>query len=348
MSIRDRNAARLSRVTQSLKAIASQTAAEDAGEAATGATPIHEMPTSLDVSEHPTIAHTNELTREAVAGLHRQVAALSARNAELEIESSQQKEIRTRPALLDPKSIRQSRFRDRVDEAFRDRAFEQLKREIQSTNGNVEAIKVRPIADPVYTYEVVYGHRRHAACEALGLPVKAEIESLDQRQMLLQMWAENRGREDLSLFEEAASMQQMLDEGVFASQSDLGRHMGLTRSNLSKMLAISDVGDVAKKILKDPRDLTARIATTLRARIRENNPIVNELVTKAESSGKLTLRQLRDALTPAPGVAESFQFQGDEGVLMQGQLHGDSATLTIHQRMSKDDLEKLAAFIRTL
>lgn len=348
MSIRDRNAARLARVTQGLKDAVATGAPAAPGVEPSSVSAVPEMPMTLDASEHPTIAHTNEMTREAVGALHREVAKLSARNVELETEAAQQKETRTRPALLDPKTIRQSRFRDRVDEAFRDRAFEQLKREIQATNGNVEAIKVRPVADPVYTYEVVYGHRRHAACEALGLPVKAEIEALDQRQMLLQMWAENRGREDLSLFEEAASMQQMLDEGVFGSQSDLGRHMGLTRSNLSKMLAISDVGDVAKRILRDPRDLTARIATTLRARVRENHPIVDELVSRAEASGKLTLRQLRDALAPAPTAPESFQFNGDEGLLMQGQLHGDSATLTIHQRMSKDDLEKLAAFIRTL
>ncbi len=302
----------------------------------------------LDVSEHPTIAHANEMTREALVGLHNQVARLTAMNADLEVAATQRTEERTRPALLDPKTIRQSRFRDRVSEAFSDRAFEQLKREIKNTHGNVESIKVRPIADPEFTYEVVYGHRRHAACEALGLPVKAEIESLDQRQMLMQMWAENQAREDLSLFEQAVSMQRMLDEGVFVGRTELAKHMGLTRSNLSKLLAISDVSETAKLLLKDPRDLTARIATTLRARLNENSPIVEELLKRAQADGKMTLAQLRGALSPSSGSVETFQFDGEDGVLLEGQLYGDSATMTIHQRLSATDLAKLAALIRSL
>lgn len=348
MSIRDRNAARLDRVTRSLKQISAQQSGGEDGATSSSASPIHEPLMTLDVSEHPTIAHTNELTREAVAGLHKQVARLSAMNVTLEAEAAQSKETRTRPALLDPATIKQSRFRDRVNEAFHDRAFEQLKREIKGTHGNVEAIKVRPIADPEYTYEVVYGHRRHAACLALGLNVKAEIESLDQRQMLMQMWAENQAREDLSLFEKAVSMQRMLDEGVFVGRSELGAHMGLSRSNLSKLLAISDVAETAKALLKDPRDLTARIATTLRARCNENSPVVEELLEQAKVAGKMTLTQLRDALSPSSVSGEPFQFKGSDGVLLDGQIHGDSATMTIHQRLTTADLEKLAAFIRSL
>jgi len=347
-SVADRNKARMERMAERIRSNS------DAG-APPSEEHVSELPEPMgsgrmDVSEHPTLAHTAEITREAVRGLHGQVGKLEAVRFELETALAQERAAKSRPALLDPSRIRQSKHRDRVPQAFEDRSFEQLKREIRSTNGNVEAIKVRPIDnDDEYDYEVVYGHRRHWACLKLGLKVRAEVEVLDQRQMMIQMWAENQARSDLSLYERSLATSRMLDAGIFASRDDLGKHMNLTRSAMSKFLAIADVSHYAEAILTDPRDLTMRIASAIRARSRNMDELIPALVDRAKASGKLTIKQLREALAEGVGqTATPYEYKTKNGVLLDARLHGSSASLTIHKHLTTDQMAKLGKFVEGL
>jgi hypothetical protein len=66
---------------------------------------------------------------------------------------------------LNPALVIPSKWANRHSDSFNSPEFAELKADIQSAGGNVQAIKVRPISgtEP-QTYEVVFGHRRHRAC----------------------------------------------------------------------------------------------------------------------------------------------------------------------------------------
>jgi len=70
---------------------------------------------------------------------------------------------------LDPKKIRATEFRNRLERSLLadDPKFIELKASLQG-NGQETPIRVRPVKNALpYEFEIVAGHRRHAACLAL-------------------------------------------------------------------------------------------------------------------------------------------------------------------------------------
>ena len=84
---------------------------------------------------------------------------------------------------IDPRQIRPSRWANRQEGHFRTPEFAAFKQELLTAGGNIQPIKVRPVADAADTYEVVFGHRRHRACLELGIPVEtmAALASMGHR-----------------------------------------------------------------------------------------------------------------------------------------------------------------------
>jgi ParB family chromosome partitioning protein len=104
---------------------------------------------------------------------------------------------------LDPKCVKPSKWANRHDKSFEGPEFAELKSEIESAGGNVQAIKVRPIpGSSPQEYEIVFGHRRHRACFELDIPVLATIESIDDKELFKEMDRENRLRADLRPYEQ--------------------------------------------------------------------------------------------------------------------------------------------------
>jgi ParB family transcriptional regulator, chromosome partitioning protein len=119
---------------------------------------------------------------------------------------------------LDPRSVRRSDWANRVEAEFSTAEFQQLKDEISSAGGNVQPIKVRAIPGTAGVFdgqtpnhEIVFGHRRHQACLELGIAVNAVVVAgMDDRALFEAMDRENRGRKNLSAWEQG----RMYDEGI--------------------------------------------------------------------------------------------------------------------------------------
>jgi ParB family chromosome partitioning protein len=141
---------------------------------------------------------------------------------------------------LDPSLVVPSKWANRHSDSFNSVEFEELKADIQSANGNVQAIKVRPItgADP-QRYEIVFGHRRHRACLELGLPVLAVIESINEQALFVEMDRENRQRADLRPYEQGEMYRRALDEGLYVSLRKLAESIGVQASNVSIAVKIA-------------------------------------------------------------------------------------------------------------
>jgi ParB family chromosome partitioning protein len=181
---------------------------------------------------------------------------------------------------LDPKSIHSSEFANRLDAALQDSdaEFRLLKEDIR-TQGQLDPIRVRPApAASAYEYEIVYGHRRHAACLMLdretegGFRVLAllDVAAVDRKRLVLRMHAENDVREDLSPYEYGRMYRSWLSAGLFETQGELAAAVGRDDSPVSMYLQIADLPTEVLAAFVDPRDISLRWAPQVMKALKED------------------------------------------------------------------------------
>jgi len=196
---------------------------------------------------------------------------------------------------LDPKKIRATRFKNRDDRSLllHDPKFIQLTKSI-STHGQETPIRVRPLKDALpFEFEIVAGHRRHAACLALdastnkGFPILAIVDAAadETRDLVLKMYRENADREDLSPYETGRMFKQWLDANVFPTQEAIAAATGQSKQNVGKYLALGSLPDYVLAAFRDPRLLSLRWSSELAGAAQSRGP---ELKVLAEDVAKLT------------------------------------------------------------
>jgi len=226
---------------------------------------------------------------------------------------------------LDPRSVRASAWANRHEDTYRDATFLALKAEIAAAGGNVQPIKVRPLAPEGQgvgpsnppadkgpgaeaagaLYELVFGHRRHRACLELGLPVAAVVEDLPEQQMFVQMERENRARKDLSAWEQGAMYARALDRGLYPSNRQLASAVGRDLGDIGKALALARLPLAVVQAFATPLDLQYRWAKPLSdAQQRDPDGLVLRARALKAKASKLSPKQTFDALigsAPAAG-----------------------------------------------
>lgn len=111
---------------------------------------------------------------------------------------------------LDPNLITEGGLRDRVEHNEAEHAA--LMDSIR-TYGQQVPVLVRPNPEDPERFRIVYGRRRVLALRDLGLPIKAMIRDLDDREAIMAQGQENSARRDLSFIEKANFARQMVDAG---------------------------------------------------------------------------------------------------------------------------------------
>ncbi len=178
--------------------------------------------------------------------------------------------------LIDPALIRPSRWANRHELNFNTPLFDKLKAEVADAGGNVQPIKVRPVAEPAGSFEVVYGHRRLEACRQLGLPVLCLVDNIEDRALFVEMERENRGRKDLSAWEQGMMYRRALDAGLFPSLRQLAASIGMQPGNVSTALQIAALPDAVVQAFASPLDLQFRFVAPLKAALERDETAVIE------------------------------------------------------------------------
>lgn len=217
-------------------------------EAATGSAPLRTGPGQMLM--------VNSLMKES----NKKLEALEARLKEFEGALPVK--------LLDPVLVTASKWANRDPRSFELIEFRALKNEIEQAGGNVQPIKVRPIKGAAEQYEIVYGHRRHRACLELGIPVLALVDDISDQELFKEMDRENRARADLSPWEQGVIYRRALDDGLFSSQEQLSRELGVDAGNLSKALRLADLPKAVVDAFSSPLDLQYRWAKALNDALR--------------------------------------------------------------------------------
>jgi ParB family chromosome partitioning protein len=171
---------------------------------------------------------------------------------------------------IDPALIRASQWANRHVAAFSNKAFQALKEEIESAGGNVVPIKVRPIRDKQFRYEIVYGHRRHAACLELGLPVSCSVVTLTDAQLFEEMDRENRTRSDLSPFEQGGMYKMAIAKGLYSSQRALAISCGVSHAYVGLTMRMASLPDFVVKAFSSPMALQFRWLAPIEERLRSD------------------------------------------------------------------------------
>lgn len=202
---------------------------------------------------------------------------------------------------LDPGKIVPSKWANRHAANFVDADFAALKEEIRQAGGNVQPIKVRPIPAPLNgstpeggEFEIVFGHRRHRACLELGVPVNALIEAVSEQQLFEQMERENRGRKNLSAWEQGCMYRQALDEGLYASQRKLSEALGVDLSMVSKSV----------KLARLPQAIVDTFTNPLEIQYRWAQPLADAV--QKDPDGAIAKARSLAAITPRPSAAQVF------------------------------------------
>jgi len=204
-------------------------------------------------------------------------------NAQLKLDDANRKlaefDGATLVKALDPKSVRRSQWANRNEAEFSTVEFQELKLEIANAGGNVQPIKVRSIKGVVDgqppQHEIVFGHRRHQACLELGLMVNAVIaEEMDDRALFEAMDRENRGRKNLSAWEQGRMYVEAIKKGLYSSGRNLEEALGLNHSDVVRALQLAKLPKEVVDAFATPLDLQVRWAKPLADALQRNPDVV--------------------------------------------------------------------------
>jgi ParB family chromosome partitioning protein len=256
---------------------------------------------------------------------------------------------------LNPQQIVRSKFANRHEHNFKGADFDLLKNEIASAGGNIQPIKVRPIKDKSGTvlYEIVFGHRRHEACRQLGIPVHAIVDNLDDLSLFVEMERENRGREDLSAWEQGVAYKRALSSGLISSQRELASVIGVDQSNVTKALQVANLPDEVVGAFTSPTSITFRWGKELSEACKANK---EEVIARANAIASENLpdekvfKTLIGASVPeraAPNTA--FEIDGREGAFAKvEETKAGAVVVKFSTTLSDQKLVKLKAFLNEL
>jgi ParB family transcriptional regulator, chromosome partitioning protein len=174
---------------------------------------------------------------------------------------------------LDPKIIRATQFRNRHDRSLLadDPKFVELSKSLVA-HGQETPIRVRPVKDAApFEFEIVAGHRRHAACLALdaktagGFPILAMVDAAaaETVDLVLKMYRENADREDLSPYETGLMFSHWLAARVFPTQDAISKATGQSPQNVGKYINLAALPDYILKAFRDPRLISLRWSSPL-------------------------------------------------------------------------------------
>ena len=219
---------------------------------------------------------------------------------------------------IDPKRIVPSAYANRHELSFTGPEFADLKAQIASAGRNVQPIKVRRVGsdgDGGQTFEIVFGHRRHRACLELDLPVAAIVEDLGDVDLFAQMDRENRGRENLSPWEQGMMYKRALDNGLFPSQRQLAAAVGAQSGNVSTAIQLASLPVEVVEAFVSPLELQFRWGTELKAALeRDADGVLLRAVEIRSATPRPDARETLGRLTAVGHVSsvplEQFMSKG--------------------------------------
>jgi ParB family chromosome partitioning protein len=248
---------------------------------------------------------------------------------------------------IDPRLIEATKWANRHEQSFASEEFQELVKEIGVAGGNVQPIKVRPVpgSEP-QRYEIVFGHRRHRACQELGLQVLAMIEPIDDQRLFIEMDRENRSREDLRTFEQGAMYLKAIREGLFKNKAELTKATGVNEGLVSQAVKIAELPSRILKAFRSPLDIQYRWAKPLTDMAEKHSVVLDENLKQLSTENAVAnkeftpanifviLTDLKEHVGPAP---RELIVASSGSVVAELSLKGGRLTISFDKALKLDD-----------
>ena len=170
---------------------------------------------------------------------------------------------------------------------FDDDALEGLAASIEAV-GVLQPILVREVAPQ--KFELIAGERRWRAAQRAGLEsIPAIVRPAEDLVSLEQALVENLHREDLSVLEEAAGYQQLVED-FGQTHEDIARRMGKSRSAVANTIRLLQLSDGIQRLIADGR-ITAGHG---RALLGASDTAFQETLARAIVAQNLTVREVEE------------------------------------------------------
>lgn len=136
-----------------------------------------------------------------------------------------------------PDEVAPSSLQDRFDGSYHDAAIDEIVRSMRESGQIVPGL-VRPSKTADKPYQIVFGRRRLAAAQKLGIKFRAVLRDLTDEQAIIFQGEENTNRNDLSFIEKCAFA--LLQERAGYKRDTIAASLSTGKSHISEMLQIAD------------------------------------------------------------------------------------------------------------
>jgi ParB family chromosome partitioning protein len=169
---------------------------------------------------------------------------------------------------------------------FDQEKLEELADSIAAAGQLTNPVTIRPVEDGLF--ELVTGERRWRAHQILGwATIKAHVRDLSDHAAQIIALTDNTDAEPLTAYEEARALQDLLDNKVATSNSDLARKTGRAKMTIGRQLSFFSLPKQVVAMLDvNPRLLSQRAAAELVPFCEAHPQVVIDAV-EAIDAGKL-------------------------------------------------------------
>ena len=227
----------------------------------------------------------------------------------LEAERAKRQEAENEGMLLmwlDPEQVGLTEFanRNKLSLSSTDEGFKAFKESIRK-NGQDTPIRVRPAASgSAVPYELVEGHRRHAAIRELNREIEGGrkiLARLDAKaseipDLCAKMYRENADREELCAFDTGTMFANWLEKKVWKTQREIAALTGLKESTVSQYLTIATLPSEVLAAFVDVRAISMRWSPATREGVQGSSggdPGPREEVSEGTPLGRMPRRSIK-------------------------------------------------------
>src|SRR6185295_12285530 len=130
-------------------------------------------------------------------------------------------------------------------------------------------------------YQIVAGHRRHAAARIAGLElIPCIVRTFTEQARIEAMVIENLQRSDLSPFDEARGLSQLVAVGL--TQRDIAERVGCSQSHVSKRLALAAMPPEGEQLFTAEKLTIAHVEELAKVPADLIGSVLKKLVKSAE------------------------------------------------------------------
>ncbi len=145
-------------------------------------------------------------------------------------------------------------------------------------NGQQEPILLRPNQQPTsHKYEVIFGNRRWRAAQKVNIKLIGILKLVTDQEGALFQKEENENRKDISDFAKAISYKSQLDGGVFKSESELSKSLGMSKQTLNDIMSFIRVPEELRETINNYKQLSRKLVSKL-ATLSKNKKNIDILV----------------------------------------------------------------------